>query len=157
MKSKLYLETTVVGYLTARPSRDLVIAGHQQTTHEWWESRRKHFDIFISQLVWQEASDGDPEMVKRRLKVLRPLRWLQIRKDAVELARALVGGGAVPEQEGEDAMHIALAAAHGMHFLLTWNCAHINNAAIEERVRQICQEHDFHCPVICTPEELTMT
>ena len=151
---KLYMETSVVSYLAARPSRDLVMAGHQQTTREWWEQRRKSFEIYASQLVWDEASVGDPAAVRRRLRVLKPLRWLQLRRDAVLLAKALVDDGPVPPNAEADALHIAISATHGMDFLLTWNFTHINNAATEESIKAVCAAHGFHCPVICTPDEL---
>ena len=154
MKPKLYMETSVISYLTARPSRDLVMAAHQQTTREWWEARRLRFEIFISRGVWDEASHEDAEQVRRRLKILRPLRRLQVRKDVVNLAKALVKTGPLPEKAADDAFHIALAAVHGMHFLLTWNCAHINNASTENDVRGVCARSGHPCPVICTPEQL---
>lgn len=154
MKPKLYMETSVVSYLTGRPSMDMVMAVRQHATREWWERRRRSFDVFVSQLVWDEADDGDAEAAKRRMKILKPLRRLQIRRDTVELARALVRGKAAPENAKDDALHIALAATHGMHFLLTWNFKHINNAATEKQIAAICENQCCHCPVICTPDEL---
>ena len=154
MKAKLYMETSVVSYLTARPTHEPVMAGHQQSTRDWWAQHRAKFEIFISSLVWQEASQGDSQAVKRRLKVLKPLRWLQVKKDAVALAKDLVAEGPLPPNAVDDAIHIALAATHGMHFLLTWNFTHINNAATEEELKAVCEGHGFHCPVICTPDEL---
>jgi predicted nucleic acid-binding protein len=148
------METSIISYLTARPSRDLVITAHQQTTREWWEKRRKDFEIFVSRLVWQEASAGDTEAVNQRLKILKPLRWLQFRKEVSLLAKALLEIGPLPAKAANDAVHIALAAVHGMHFLLTWNCAHINNAEMVGEIRRICEQRCFPCPVICTPEEL---
>ena len=148
------METSVISYLTARPSQEVVMAGHQASTAEWWHKHRRKFEIFISQLIWDEASAGDPGAVKRRLKILRPLRWLQVKKDAILLAKAFVLGRAFPKNAEDDALHVALAATHGMHFLLTWNFAHIANAATEGLVRDISEEHGLHLPVICTPEEL---
>ena len=148
------METSVVSYLTARPTLEPVMAGHQLSTRDWWEKQRSKFDLFISRLVWQEASAGNSEAVKRRLKILRPLRWLQVRKDVVTLAKALLGRHLLPRNAAVDALHIALAAAHGMDFLLTWNFTHINNAATEEAVRNVCARVGFHCPVICSPDEL---
>jgi len=135
MKASLYMETSIVSYLTARPSRDAIMAGHQISTSQWWREHRSKFDIFISQLVWDEASEGDPQAAKRRLKILRPLRRLQIKRDASQLAKSLVGEKCFPENAEEDALHVALATAHGMDFLLTWNFTHIANASIEKHVR----------------------
>ena len=76
MKLKVYLETTIPSYLTARPSRDLVTVAHQQITREWWDTRRHAFALFVSQMVIDEASAGDPEAAIRRLEVVAflPLR-----------------------------------------------------------------------------------
>lgn len=154
MKASLYMETSIVSYLTARPSRDVVMAGHQASTSEWWEERREKFDIFISQLVWDEASEGDPQAAKRRLKILRPLPWLQIKRDARELAKTLIAEECFPQNAGDDALHVALATTHGMDFLLTWNFTHIANPSTEKQVREVCEKHGYFMPVICSPEEL---
>jgi hypothetical protein len=130
------------------------MAGHQASTNEWWQERRLKFEIFISQLVWDEASKGDSEAVKRRLKILKPLPWLQIRRDARQLAKALVAEECFPQNAEVDALHVAVATTHGMDFLLTWNFTHIANASTEKQVRDVCEKHGFSIPVICSPEEL---
>ncbi|MBW3624777.1 MAG: hypothetical protein KY468_15340 [Armatimonadetes bacterium] len=73
---RVYLETTIPSYLSAWPSRDLVTAAHQQITREWWERRRSDFDLFISELVLQEAERGDPSAAARRLEVMREIPLL---------------------------------------------------------------------------------
>ena len=154
MKSRLYLETTIPSYLTSRPSRDLIIAGHQQITREWWETRRDNFQLFISQLVVDEAGAGDPEAARKRLKVLQGLSLLDITPEVAELASNILASGKIPRKAAADAAHIAIAAVQGMDFLVTWNCVHIANAAIAKALASICREHGFECPAICTPEEL---
>ena len=154
MKARLYLETTVPSYLTSRPSRDLIIAGHQQITREWWDQRRPDFQIYISQLVLDEAAAGDPIAARERLRVLQPLPLLDITPEVAELASAILGSGKIPRRAAADAAHIAIAAVHRMEFLVTWNCVHIANAAILKSLAAICQAHACECPVICTPEEL---
>ncbi len=67
MKQRVYTETTVLSCLTAKPSRDLVIAAHQQITHQWWETRLTDFEIYISQFVLDEAGAGNEDMAARRL------------------------------------------------------------------------------------------
>lgn len=154
MKPRLYLETTIPSYLTSRPSRDLIIAGHQQITREWWDTRRANFQIFISQLVLDEAKAGDPDASRDRLNVLRPLPLLDIVPEVTVLASALLASGKLPRKAASDAVHIAIATVHGMDFLVTSNCVHIANAAIAKVLAAICREHGYECPVICTPEEL---
>lgn len=154
MKPKLYLETTVVSYLAARPSKDTILAGQQASTLRWWREKRRQYDIFLSRLVWVEAAKGDKTVAERRLKLIRPFRWLQTTAVVVKLAQALVSKKAIPPNAAQDAVHIALGAFYDMEFLLTWNFTHINNPATEEQVRKVCQQHGFHCPVICTPDQL---
>jgi len=154
MKSRLYLETTIPSYLTSWPSRDLIVAGHQQVTKEWWEKRRSSFQIFISQLVLDEAAAGDPVAARERLKALQDLPLLDITAEVTELASRILASGKIPRKAATDAAHIAIAAVHGMDFLVTWNCVHIANAANTKALALICQAHGYDCPVICTPEEL---
>ena len=155
MKPRLYLETTIPSYLASRPARDLIVAGHQQITREWWDKHRDRYRVFVSQLVLDEASAGDPDASRRRLKLLRGFPLLDIAPEVAWLASALLQSGTVPQKAASDAAHIAIAAVHGMDFLLTWNCVHIANAAITRALASICRKHGYECPVICTPEELS--
>jgi len=116
MRPKAYVETTVVSYLTALPSRDLVLAAHQQITRDWW-STRDTFEMFVSQFVLDEASAGDATAADGRVAVLRDLVLLDLTPDATLLAAELVRGGGVPEKAKIDALHIAVAAVHGMDYL----------------------------------------
>ncbi len=154
MKPKVYIETTVASYLTARPNRDLIIAAHQQLTQEWWENRRTDFDLYVSQLVIQESSAGAAVMAQKRLEILDGLPLLDVNREAMSLARALVEKGPIPEKAAVDALHIAVATVHGIDYLLTWNCKHIANAEMQASVAKICREAGYEPPIICTPEEL---
>ena len=154
MKPTLYLETTVPSYYVARPSRDIIVAAQQECTREWWERRRRDFDIHISQVVLDEVKVGDAEMARQRMELIKPFPLLTLNDDATELTAALIHQGPLPVKAARDAAHIAVAAVFGMHFLLTWNCTHIANAAMFEKVRAICGQQGFSCPVICTPNEL---
>jgi hypothetical protein len=154
VKPKLDLETAVPSYLTAWPSRDLIRAGHQQITKEWWQTRRSHFDLYISQFVLDESAGGDPEAARERLLALQDLPVLDVTGEVGELAAALVASLALPAKAVTDAAHIAIAAVHGMHFLLTWNCTHIANAEMAVAIETACRDRGYSCPVICTPEEL---
>jgi hypothetical protein len=143
-----------VSYLAARPSRDLITAGHQQTTHEWWERRRRDFELYVSQLVLDEAAAGDPGAAERRAAVCEGLPLLDVIPEATALAAALVLEVPLPAKAGADALHIAIAACHGMDYLLTWNCAHIANAELRPRVERVCRGRGYAAPVLCTPDEL---
>ena len=119
-----------------------------------WENRRETFQLYISQLVVDEAGAGDPVAALKRLKVLQGLSLLDITPEVAELASSILASGIIPRKAATDAAHIAIAAVHGMDFLVTWNCLHIANAAIAKSLAFICREHAGECPVICTPEEL---
>lgn len=150
----VYLETTFVSYLVALPARDLVIAAHQQVTRDWWQRRRTHFRLVVSQIVLDEISAGDESEVRKRLELVMPLDVLAASADAEALTAAIIEAGVLPEKAVRDAAHIALATVHGIQYLLTWNCRHLANAQISRRVARICNEHGFVMPTICTPEEL---
>lgn len=154
MTPRLYLETTIPSYLTAWPSGNAVIAGHQQTTREWWATCRERFDLHISQFVLDESGLGDPEAARQRLEAIHGLPKLDITPHVTELADALIAEGAVPAVAETDALHIAVAAVHGMNFIVTWNFRHIANATMEPLIREVCQRHGWPCPEICTPEQL---
>ena len=154
MRPRAYLETSIVSYLAARPSRDLITAAHQQVTHVWWEVRRPEFEIVVSQLVLDEAAAGDPEVAKKRLAFLQGVAVLAIDPLVEELAEALIEGVGLPARAGADAVHIAAAVRHEADFLMTWNCAHIANARLRPGIERICREHGYRAPVLCTPDEL---
>ncbi len=154
MKPKVYVETSVVSYLTARPSRDILIAANQQVTQEWWQDRRPDFDICVSQLVAQEISTGDAEAVAKRQQTLADCDFLDITPEAVILAERLIEQNVIPRQAVEDALHIAVAAVSGMDYLITWNFKHIANAAMRANVELVCRLTGYEPPVICSPMEL---
>ena len=154
MKPRVYLETTVPSYLTAWFSRDLVMAGHQQITREWWESRRQDFDVFVSQFVIDEASAGDPDAAKRRLDFLADIPLLDPTDDVQPLAAELMKRVPLPRKAAADSLHISIATVNGMQYLLTWNCTHIANAELRLKIDEVCRGFGYQPPVICTPEEL---
>jgi hypothetical protein len=154
MKPTVYLETSVVGYLTARPSRDLIVAAHQQITQEWWEFHRSKFDLYVSQIVQREIGTGNPQFAQERLEAVRGLLPLTATPQAVALARTLTELGALPLKAEVDALHMAIAAVNGLDYLLTWNSRHIANARTRPKIEALCRAAGYEPPTICTPEEL---
>lgn len=157
MKATLYLESTIPSYLTAWPSRNPLRASHQAITKEWWAKRRNDFQLFVSPIVLAESAIGDREAAAERLKLLADLPRLEVTTAAEELALDLVAPKALPKRAERDALHLAIAAVHRLHFLLTWNCRHLANEDILAEVRRRCQAAGFICPVVCTPETLMGT
>ena len=153
MKSKVYLETTVISYQAGSPSRDIVIAGHQRITQEWWE-RRNRLDLFVSEAVVQEAIRGDAVVAARRMALLSGIPVLDLSAEVHDLANRLLRGRAVPEKALVDAVHIAVTAVNQIDYLVTWNCRHIANAAVRGKIEAACRAAGLRAPAICTPEQL---
>jgi hypothetical protein len=154
MRRKVYIETSVISYLTARVSRDLVVAGHQRITQEWWSDRRAAFEVFVLQVVLEEAGAGDQEAARQRLEVLAALPLLEISEEATALAKDLIRIGPLPERAEIDALHSAIAVTNQVDFLLTWTCTHLANAALRHQIDHVCREKGYNPIIICTPEAL---
>jgi hypothetical protein len=150
----VYLETTIPSYLTAWPSAEIVMAARQQITREWWDTPRNDFDLYISQVVLDETSAGDPDAAARRLKVLDSIPLLEAEEGTDELVDELVARLSLPARALADAAHIAISVVNGIDFLLTWNCTHIANAEFRPIIESTCHSLGYSMPVICTPEEL---
>ncbi len=146
MKS-VYIESSVISYITARPSRDIVTSARQAITIEWWEEYKCQFDIFISELVIEEIGSGDLVAAKRRLSIIEKIPVLEATENATKLAKALISENAVPEASAEDALHISIAAVQRINFLLTWNFKHINNANTRDKISSVITKWDYTCPV----------
>jgi hypothetical protein len=154
MKSKVYIESSVISYLTARPSNDLVKAARQNITEVWWSEHLPHFSVYVSELVEQEIAQGNLEAAARRLAITANIKNLSISEEAQVIAEQLISALAVPAKSEEDALHIGIAAANGIDFLLTWNFKHINNASTKTVIRRVIEGLGYQCPELCSPEEL---
>ncbi|HOD83969.1 MAG: hypothetical protein BWX88_00684 [Planctomycetes bacterium ADurb.Bin126] len=154
MKQRVYIETTIVSYLTAKPSRELILRAHQDVTREWWSEKRELYDLFTSQLVLDEASDGDAEAAADRLALLAGMSQVPVTPSAMDLAEELLNQGLLPTKAATDAAHLALAVLHNMDILLTWNCRHLANAAILGRIGDYVRSRTYRMPIVCTPDEL---
>ena len=154
MGVKVYIETSVVSYYTARPNRDVVIAGHQQATHDFWILLDHDFQPFVSAVVITESGKGNPEQAEKRLQAIRPFPVIRMTPETESLASRIIAGGGVPPEYPEDALHIALAAIGGIDFLATWNFTHINNPFTRMMIRQIVENEGYICPEIVSPDEL---
>lgn len=154
MTQTVYIETSCVGYLTVRPSNNLIVMANMEITRKWWEERRENFSLYISQVVWDEASQGDSEMVKKRLEIIQDIPLLNITETARELGIQFLTRSNLPAKASDDAIHIAVATVHQLDYMLTWNCKHIANAQIQRKLAEICSDFGYQLPVVCTPYEL---
>ena len=153
-RPRLYLETSIPSYLTARISRDLKVARMQRITSRWWNSWRTQFDIHVSKLVIKEVTKGDREAAERRMSVIERFPELRESGKSDALKERLIQQCGLPRRAEADAGHVALAAVNKIDFLLTWNCAHLANPQAVDKIAANCRSEGFTCPVLCTPEQL---
>lgn len=153
-KPTIYVEIPIPSFLTARPSGDVIGVARQLVTRQWWEQSRSEYALFASETVVEEAGRGDPDAARLRLEALAGLTLLAVDEPALALAQKILDSGVIPGKAAADALHVAIAARHGMDFLLTWNCAHIANAAIWTKLGNLVCAAGYRLPVICTPDEL---
>lgn len=154
MPASVYIESSIISYLTSRPSRDVVKAARQAITSEWWIKSKKHYEVYISALVEEEIAGGDPVAAAERLKAVVNIPSILITSEAQLLADALVKAKAVPDNSIRDALHIAIAAAQSIDYLVTWNFRHLNNAETKTLIARVVESNGWICPILCSPEEL---
>jgi hypothetical protein len=154
MNQRVYIETTIVSYLTSKPSRDRIVAGHQAATELWWRQHRPKCDVFISEVVALEAQEGDPEASRRRAAAIVGIPLLAVTDEVSSLAKRLVRANALPSTAEDDALHVALASVFEMDVLLTWNCRHIANVIAMPKILATIDEAGYEAPTITTPSDL---
>jgi hypothetical protein len=150
----LYLESTIISYLAAYPSRDLIVAAHQQITHEWWGRARSKFSNYVSQAVLDEISIGDPDAASRRLALVAGLPILPLTEEVEVLAEEYLHKLGLPRGAQLDVVHLACAVFHEVDYLLTWNCSHLANGLVIKRLQRTNAVLGRATPIIATPEEL---
>lgn len=154
MSETVYIETSILGYLTARSTKNLIVAANMEITKDWWEFRRSAFVLYTSEAVLDEAAQGDPAVAAQRLELLRDFPLLALNQAVQGLATQFLARSSLPVKAKVDAIHIAAATVHGMDYLLTWNCKHIANAQIQSKLAEISLDSGYVLPILCTPNEL---
>jgi predicted nucleic acid-binding protein len=154
MSETVYIETSILGYLTARPTRNLILAANIEVTKEWWELHRGTFTLYVSQVVLDEVGRGDADIALKRLDILNGVPLVELNQSVRGLAAQFLSRSNLPPKASDDAVHIAAATVHGLDYLLTWNCKHIANAQIQRKLAEISLDLGYQLPVICTPYEL---
>lgn len=150
----VYIETSIIGYLTVRPSNNLILMANVEATQEWWKTRRIQFSLYISQTVLDEVARGDAEIAVKRLDILKDFPLLEVNESVENLAVEFLAKSNLPPKAADDSIHIAVATVYGLDYLLTWNCKHIANAQIQKKLAQISLDAGYELPTICTPYEL---
>ena len=154
MRETVYIETSIIGYLTARSTKNLILAANIEITRDWWQNCRNDFDLYISQIVVDEVARGDVEIAAKRLEVISDFPLLKVTEVVDELASEFIAKSNLPPKASDDAIHIAVATVHALDYLLTWNSKHMANAQIQRKLFDICSHLGYKLPIICTPYEL---
>jgi hypothetical protein len=154
MSETVYIETSILGYLTARSTKNLILAANIEITKDWWESRRNAFVLYTSEAVLNEVTQGDAEIASQRLEMLSGFPLLELTQPVQALASQFLARSNLPPKANVDAIHIAAATIHSMDYLLTWNCKHIANAQIQRKLAEISFDFGYELPILCTPYEL---
>lgn len=153
MKPKVYVESSVISFCANRASRDSAKAERQKLTRQWWTASEKLFHRFVSVPVIAEIAEGDLQASSARLALVRSIPILETTEEAEDLANRFLRNGQMPAKAKVDALHIAIAAFHGMDYLVTWNCKHIANIWVRHAISKTLDRAGLACPLICTPEE----
>ena len=154
--ANVYIETSIIGYMTARSSDAVIFLARQQLTQEWWADQKGKYDLVTSQLVIDEASAGDPTAAQERLTLLDDLPLLDVQHPDVQtLADKLIANHLLPKKAEADARHVAVSTVFGVDYLLTWNCRHIANAETLPRIYKMLRDSGFEPPLVVTPEEFS--
>jgi hypothetical protein len=152
----VHIETTIIGYLTARSSDAVIFLARQQLTRQWWNEERAKYELVSSQLVVDEASAGDSTAVQDRLVYLAGLPLLDVQHPGVAaLADRLIAERLLPQKAAADARHVAVSTVFGVDYLLTRNCTHIANAETLPRIYRVLRDAGYEPPLIVTPEEFS--
>lgn len=154
-KYSVYLESSFISYLTSKKSKNQTIASNQRISKEWWQNQKHHFDLSISQLVINEISQGNPTAARKRIEMIQLLSTLEISLLAKDIAQRLVNDGAFPQNAVADALHVGIATAHNIDFILTWNFKHLANVVAQTKMKEIINGMQLRLPTMCIPQELT--
>jgi predicted nucleic acid-binding protein len=154
MSETVYIETSILAYLTARSTKNLILSANVEVTKEWWESRRGVFTLYISQVVLDEVARGDTKIAVRCLEILNGILSVALNQSVRDLSAQFLARSNLPPKASDDAVHIAAATVHGLDYLLARNCKHIANAQIQRKLAEISLNFGYQLPIICTPYEL---
>jgi predicted nucleic acid-binding protein len=153
MKPRIYVETSVISYLTARPSRDPVNAVRQLQAKALWNAQDR-FSLVISPAVLDEAMQGHPAQAALRMQAIASLPVLGLSSEASYLAQLLLQRKALPSKALADAVHIAIATTHKIKVVASFNFRHLASVFARAKIEQTLRQLGYEAPHIATPEEI---
>ena len=153
MKPRIYVETSVISYLTARSSRDPVKAARQLQAQALWDARDR-FNLMVSPAVFDEALRGSPAAAARREQAMSGLPVLGLTQEASYLAQLLLERKALPSKALADAVHIAIATTHKIKVVASFNFKHLAGVFARAKIESTLRQLGYEPPLIATPEEI---
>ena len=153
MKPRIYVETSVISYLTARPSRDPANAVRQMQARALWNAQDR-FSLVVSPAVLDEAMQGHPVQAELRIKVIALLPVLSLSTEAGYLAQLLLERKALPKKALADAVHIAIATTHKIKVVASFNFRHLASVFARAKIEQTLRQLGYDAPHTATPEEI---
>lgn len=151
---QVYLETTIQSYLVSKESRDIIVLGHKELTKEWWLKNKNKYELFVSEIVIDEISQGNPDLIKERLEIIKEIKALKLTNEIENIASKYMEFFNFPDKLVRDIYHVSYCVFYNIDFLLTWNCKHIANAHFKIQLEKLNNKLKLYTPMICTPEEL---
>ena len=153
MKARLYLETTIVSYLVARPGSNAKARYYHEMAKQWWDRRLTKYKVCVSEDLFAEL-EADEVAVPRKLKSqLERFPALPLTPAVTELSDALLQRQALPSDAARAAKHIATAAVHGIKFLVSLDLHRTVNAHFRRDIEAVCESLGHQCPAIGYPPQ----
>jgi len=150
----VYVETSVISYAVGHLSHSLQVAANQQITRQWWNHAQRRWHLLISPLVIAEAGEGDRGLSLARVRKLQGIEVLPTTQEIMDCTAYYMKHLLLPRKAYVDAGHLAHAVQHKLDYLVTWNCTHIANGQVLQRLRKLNDIRGWHTPLVVTPEFL---
>lgn len=151
---RVYVETSFISYLTARPSSNITLLARQQAAHAVWALQGHKFQPFISGLVIDEITKGDIGAARRRVQACDVATVLSVTAQAEDLAQQLIHKNVIPATEPEDALHIAIATLEQMDYILSFNFSHMVGAEAKFALQTAIAQLGYKPPLLVTADDL---
>jgi len=154
MKPVVYVETSVVSYYTARPSRDIIVLAHQEITRQWWPRAKEQFELVVSDVVADQIMQNPEDLRDEQLRAIEGLRRLPVLPKCEEVAKVYLARLPGAKRTREDALHLAIACVHAVDYFVSWNCGRIASILVRPKIAALNRRRRLFTPMVCTPETL---
>jgi hypothetical protein len=152
-KPTAYLDTSIISAFWYEGG-DIAMMARRLHTSEWWDLERRQFAVWTSAFCEAELRAGRFPRQRDCLRMARWIRHLTVTADVRRLTEEIMRQKLVPANKSADAAHLAITAAHGIDYLLTWNYAHMANPLVQARFDALCATEGLTAPLLVSPESI---